>query len=67
MSELIKYQDEKNKGNVKHLIPVHINKVRCDKYFWNWSNEHKDWIRGQLIPENLKTKYQTPQTKSNYK
>ena len=35
MEKLIKYSEEKEKGNIKHLIPVHINKARCNNYFWD--------------------------------
>lgn len=51
MSELIKFSEEKDKGNIKNLIPVHINKMRCENYFWHWSSNHGDWIRTVKISE----------------
>lgn len=49
------------------LKMVHINKARCDQYYWNWSSNHKDWIRGDELPERLKVAYKNPHTRSNYK
>ena len=37
------------KEDGEHLIPVHINKCRCDKYYWDWSSDHGKWIRGKAI------------------
>ena len=56
-----------NQSRVTNLIPVHINKMRCDEYFWNWSSNLKDWVRGEKIPNHLKTAYKTPITKNIYK
>jgi len=50
-----------------HLIPVHINKARDDKYFYGWSSDAKRWIRENQIPENLKMAYEKPAPNSNYK
>ena len=65
-NQLIKFGEEKEKGNITHLIPVHINKARCDNYFWNWSSNHGDWIRGAKIPETLKKAYKNPPAKGCY-
>ena len=67
MSELIKFSEEKDKGNIENLIPVHINKMRCENYFWHWSNNHGDWIRTDKISEKLKRAYKNPMLKSSYK
>lgn len=48
---LIKFSEEKDKGSVKHLTPVHTNKMKCDKYYWHWSSDYGDWIRGDKINE----------------
>jgi hypothetical protein len=56
MGKLIKFSEEKNKGNIIHLIPVHMNRMKCKNYFWDWSNEHGDWIRGEKI-KNLVKQY----------
>lgn len=62
------YQEAKKKELVKDLLPVHINKCRCDTYYWNWSSDLQDWVRGEKIPEHLKRMYDAPpMTKSNYK
>ena len=66
MSKLIKFSEEKDKGNIKNLIPVHINQMRCEKHFWHWSNNHHDWIRTEEISEGLKKAYKTPML-SSYK
>lgn len=60
MEAIIKFQDEKIKGNVTNLIPVHINTCRCSKYFWNWNKDLGDWVRGSKIPENLIRAYNNP-------
>jgi len=62
-----KYSVAKANGLVGELIPVHINKCRCENYFWNWSSNMNDWIRGEKIPEYLKLAYSNPIVKSNYK
>lgn len=54
------YQDAKKQGVVRELIPVHINKCRCDNYFWDWSSDIGDWVRGREIPEYLKKAYKAP-------
>jgi hypothetical protein len=59
------FQDEKEKGNLSSLIPVHINKMCCDNYFWSWDEVLKDWVRGEETPENLKRGYVNPLVKSN--
>jgi len=56
----------KEQTEVSNLIPVHIHKCRCENYFWNFSIELCDWVRGEKIPENLKRAYNNPPTKSNY-
>lgn len=56
---LIKFSEEKDKGIINNLIPVHINKMRCEKYFWDWSTDYKDWIRGGEIPSKLNEAYKT--------
>lgn len=63
---IVKFSEEKTKGNLQNLIPVHINKMRCDNYFWDWSIDYYDWIRGEEIPENLKRMYKTPVVKTTY-
>ena len=63
---LIKFSEEKAKGNVQNLIPVHINKMRCENYFWNWSSDNGDWIRADKIPEKLKNGYNNPLPKGIY-
>lgn len=63
---LVKYSEELKKGNIGNLIPVHINKMRCDNYFWNWSTVYCDWIRGGEIPEKLKRMYKNPVVKTTY-
>lgn len=67
MSKLIKFSEEKDKGNIVNLIPVHINKMRCENYFWHWSSNHGDWIRTKKISEELKKAYNNPMLRSNYK
>ena len=59
-NKLIKFSKQ---NKVKNLIPVHINKCRCDDYYWDWSSEHNDWIRGKKIPELLKRMYKNPVVK----
>lgn len=56
-----------HKENGKNLIPVHINKCRDDEYFWDWSSDAGNWIRGEKIPENLKRMYKTPPKTNTYK
>ena len=56
----------KEQNEVKNLIPVHINKCRCENYYWDFSIELGEWVRGEKISERLKKLYNTPQTKSNY-
>lgn len=63
---IIKFSEEKKKGKLNNLIPVHINLMRCNSFFWNWSKENNDWIRGNKIPQNLKKMYKNPLLKSNY-
>ena len=53
MSKLVKFSEEKDKGNIENLIPVHINKMRCENYFWGWSSNHGDWVRTNKISEKL--------------
>tara|TARA_B100001167_G_scaffold191010_1_gene159719 strand:+ start:12972 stop:13172 length:201 start_codon:yes stop_codon:yes gene_type:complete len=65
--KLVTFTEEKNKGKIINLIPVHINKMRCENYFWHWSSNHGDWIRTEKIPEDLKKAYKNPLLKSNYK
>ena len=67
MSKLITFSEEKDKGNIVNLIPVHINKMRCEDYFWDWSSNHGDWIRTEKISEKLKRAYKNPMLKSSYK
>lgn len=63
-----KYSDAKANGLVEDLIPIHINKCRCENYFWNWSSDIGDWIIGEKIPKHLKLAYSNPPiVKSNYK
>ena len=50
-----------------HLIPVHLNATRDDKYFYGWSSDAKGWIRIKEIPESLKIAYEKPVPNSNYK
>ena len=57
----------KEQTDVKNLIPVHINTCRCENYFWHFSIELSDWVRGEKIPENLKRFYNNPVVKSNYR
>lgn len=64
---MIKYSEEKDKGNVLSLIPVHINKMKCDNYFWNWNSNQKDWVRGEKLTEHYKKLSKSPLVKSNYK
>jgi hypothetical protein len=64
MSKLIKFSEQTEERN---LIPVHINKSRCENYFWHWSSDHKDWIRTEKISEELKKAYKNPMLKSSYK
>ena len=66
-NKLIKYTDEIGNGKVINLIPVHINKMRCENFFWHWSSNYGDWIRTEEISEELKKAYKTPMLKSNYK
>ena len=47
-------------NNGENLIPVHINKARDDKFFYDWSSDAKKWIKGEKIPENLKRMYKQP-------
>ena len=61
------YKEAKQQGLVKNLMPVHINKCRCDNYYWDWSSDIGDWVRGNKIPEEMKRAYKTPIVKSNYK
>lgn len=64
---MILFSEEKDKGNIKNLIPVHINICRCDNYYWNWKKEIGDWVRGDEIPEQMKRMYnKSPQTKPVY-
>ena len=49
MKEIIKFSEEKDKGKIKSLTPVHINKMKCDNYFWYWSDKYNDWIRREKI------------------
>jgi hypothetical protein len=66
MSKLIKFSEEKDKGNIVNLInliPVHINKMRCQNYFWHWSSNHGDWIRTEKISVQLKRGYKNPNAK----
>jgi len=65
--KLLKFSEENDKGNIENLIPVHINKMRCEKYFWHWSSNHGDWIRTEKIPEELKRAYENPMLISRYK
>ena len=60
------YQEAKKLGLVQNLIPVHINKCRCTSYFWDWSTDLKDWVRGETIPEHLKRMYNQPVTRTTY-
>lgn len=62
----MKFEDAKKQGLVNELIPVHINKCRCENYFWDWSSDIGDWVRGKKIPESMKRAYKTPIVKSNY-
>ena len=62
-----KFQDWKKEDEKANLIPVHINKTRSQNFYWNWSKDKKDWVRGEEIPEAMKKAYQNPPTKSNYK
>jgi len=64
MSKIIKLSEQKD---LKHLIPVHVNVMRCDKYFWNWSTKHLAWIRGKKIPADLNKAYKNPSPKGCYK
>ena len=50
--EVIKFSEEKKQGRIEHLIPIYGGKMMCQKYFWQWSNEHCDWIRKRKIPKN---------------
>jgi len=54
------FSEEKATGKMKNLIPVHINKMRCEKYFWNWDTKLGDWVRGQIIPPTLAKMYNNP-------
>ncbi len=65
MKELIKFQEKKTEMNIENLIPVHMGKARCEDYYWDWSTDEKDWIRGEKIPENLKQAYKFPYVKTN--
>ena len=60
------YTEAKEQGLVKDLIPVHINKCRCENYFWDWSSGIEDWVRGEKIPEQLNKMYRNPKEKSDY-
>jgi hypothetical protein len=42
------------------LIPVHINKARSGEYFYDWSSDIGDWVRGEKIPDALNKCYKTP-------
>ncbi|MFP4047199.1 MAG: hypothetical protein ACLFT4_05505 [Bacteroidales bacterium] len=56
-----------NDGNANYLIPVHINRSRDDKYFYDWSFDNKEWIRGNKIPKNIKKAYKNPTPGNHYK
>jgi len=43
--------------DTEHLIPVHINVARCSKYYWNYSEKLKSWVRGEEIPEKMNRLY----------
>ena len=60
------YQSYTNIAFSQNCLPIHINKMRCENYFWHWSSSHKDWIRTEIIPEELKRAYKNPLIKSNY-
>lgn len=62
----MKFQDLRKSGTAPNLIPVHINKMRDETYFWDWNKTLGDWVRGEEIPELLKRAYKTPVSKSNY-
>lgn len=42
------------------FVPVHINYVRNETHFWNWSSDLKGWVRGREIPYKLKRDYKNP-------
>lgn len=65
--KLVTFTEEKNKGNVKNLIPVHINIMRCENYFWNWIAAYGDWIRGEALTEQYKRSINNPLVGSSYK
>jgi len=67
MKKVIKFFDIEKQGNVKDLIPVHINIMRDDNYYWYWSDKYKDWIRRNKISEKLKRLYKIPVIKGCYK
>ena len=54
------FKEYRKNGFNGHLTPVHINKMRCDKFYWDWSSDLGDWVQGKEVPEKLKRMYDTP-------
>lgn len=52
MSKVVKFKEESKKGTIKYFIKVNHETIKCQKYYWVWSKEHKDWIRNGLIKKH---------------
>jgi len=66
MDTVILYNIEKQKGNIRPLIPIHINVCRCDNYFWVWNKNYNDFVRDSEIPELNKKQYKSPKPYTNF-
>ncbi len=54
------------KDDYKHnLIPVHINMVKNEDYFYSWNSNNNCWMRGDKISEHYKRMSKNPMTESS--